>query len=66
MATLSTIHAHDIVEVEVKGRHTHAIVTGKGPGKLSIRPINDRTWTWREVTARQVVKHWRLTKNVRQ
>lgn len=66
MASLSPIRDGDIVLVEVKGRRTYALVIDKRPPELGIRPINDRTFTWRTVTGRHVVEHYRKTKNIRQ
>jgi hypothetical protein len=61
MASLQTIKAGDIVEADVLGRRGFGIVEDKQPGKLLIRPISSG-FTWRTVTSRQVVRHWRKTK----
>lgn len=64
MASLATIRAQDIVEVEVKGRRAMAFVASKQGRKLQIRPITPN-FTWTEVSGPQVIRHWRLTKNTR-
>jgi hypothetical protein len=70
MASLASIHPGDIIEVDVKGRRAFALVEDKKPrakgqpAKLSIRPINER-FSWREVTAYQVISHYRKTKNTK-
>lgn len=64
MASLNTIQPGDIVEVERQGRRAHALVVGKGAGELDIHPITPG-FTWRTVTARQVIGHWRKTRNGR-
>lgn len=66
MARLNTIRVGDIVLVDVKGRRTYAVVTAKDERELRIRPINDKGFGWRTVTSRQVVEHYRKTKNIRQ
>lgn len=62
MASLTTIKQDDIIEADVKGRRFIAHVQAKQHGKLQVRPL-DRGVTFRTVTARQVKRHWRLTKN---
>lgn len=70
MASLSTIHIGDIVEVDVKGRRAFAVVHDKRsrskgePARLSIKPIGGG-FNWHEVTAYQVVTHYRRTKNTK-
>lgn len=64
MASLNTIHPGDIVEVEKNGRKAFAHVLGKLNGELEIRAITPG-FTWRTVNARQVLQHWRKTKNRR-
>lgn len=71
MASLGSIHVGDIVEVDVKGRRAFALVhekrpkTKDEPAKLRLKPITSG-FSWREVTAYQVVTHYRKTKNVKQ
>lgn len=71
MASLTTIHVGDIVEVDVRGRRAFALVQDKLkkdrtlPARLAIKPITNG-FNYREVTARQIVQHFRRTKNVRQ
>lgn len=63
MASLTTIKANDIVEGEVKGRRFYGYVQANpANGKVQVRPL-DRNVTFRTLTARQVKRHWRLTKN---
>lgn len=64
MASLNTIHGGDIVEVERNGRRAFVLVEEKGDGKLYVKAITPG-FTWREVTARQVISHYRKTKNGR-
>lgn len=64
MASLNTIHPGDIVEVERNGRTAHCLVQAKGNGELEVRAITPG-FTWRTVTSRQVIGHWKKTKNGR-
>jgi hypothetical protein len=59
MATLARINEGDIVEVRGEFK---ADVTGKGKGELNIRPIGLKINRFR-CSARDVTRHWRLTKN---
>jgi hypothetical protein len=64
---LTSVRAGDIIECDVRGRRFHALVIDPStppegcpadvPG-LSIRPFHQAI-TYRHVTARQVVGHWR-------
>lgn len=65
MASLATIHPGDIVEIDRKGRRFHAIVIEKSAGMLTrIRAIDPRI-NYTTATSREVIAHWRKTKNVR-
>lgn len=64
MASLTTIKPRDIVEVDKKGRRFHAEVRDKARGELTIRPLQ-KGISYTTATSREIVKHWRLTKNVR-
>jgi hypothetical protein len=64
MASLNAVHPGDIVEVENRGRKAHCLVTGKRAGELDIKAITPG-YGWRTATARQVIGHWRKTKNGR-
>lgn len=65
MASLTTIKPGDIVEVDRKGRRFYALVKEKQPRLLSrIEPLDSRI-TYTTATSHEVVRHWRLTKNVR-
>jgi hypothetical protein len=65
MASLATIKPRDIVEVDKRGRKFLAIVTEKRQGELTINPIAPNI-SYFNATSREIVKHWRLTKNGRQ
>lgn len=57
--TLSGIRPGDVVRCDVRGVTFHAIVEVEPvDGGLSVRPI-ERGVSYRRVTARQVVAHWR-------
>lgn len=59
MAQLKSIRPGDIVEVRGEFK---ADVMGRAEGKLQIRPIGVRISRY-SCTARDVTKHWKLTKN---
>ena len=68
MAALGPIKVGDIVEVDVRGTMFKADVTSKERSRLGITPIDRKTREWlphshATVTARQVKRHWRQTKN---
>jgi hypothetical protein len=54
---LEGIHTGDIVEVDLRGRRFHALVTGASPGGLAIQPI-DRRINYYSCRSREVVGHW--------
>lgn len=62
MASLTPIKVGDIVQVDHKGRRFHAIVLSKRPRLLSIKPLESGI-TYTTATGREVVAHWRRTKN---
>lgn len=64
MASLNTIQPGDIVEVDRNGRSAFCHVEKKASGELEIRPITPG-FGYRTCTARQIVGHWRKTKNGR-
>jgi hypothetical protein len=56
---LQGIRAGDLVLCDVKGRRFHAEVTATPTGaELEIRPLQ-RAITYRRVTSRSVLEHWR-------
>lgn len=56
---LQGIRAGDLVLCDVKGRRFHAEVTTSPSGaELEIRPLL-RAVTYRRVTSRSVIEHWR-------
>jgi hypothetical protein len=52
----SELHIGDPIEVNIRGVHFKATITGKPPGLLAIMPEEPQRYTWRFVSARQVVK----------
>lgn len=66
MASLRSVLPGDIVLAEVKGRRAYALVSEKHGREIDILPINDRTFTWRTVTGRQVIGHWRKSRTFAQ
>jgi hypothetical protein len=54
---LEGIQAGDIVEVDLKGRRFHALVTGPAPGGLALAPT-DRRINHFSCRSREVVGHW--------
>ena len=56
---LQGIRAGDLVLCDVKGRRFHAEVTTSPSGaELEIRPLQ-RAVTYRRITSRSVIEHWR-------
>lgn len=51
----SQLRIGDPVEVNVRGVHFEARIAGKPPGLLAILPKEPQRYSWRFVTARQVV-----------
>lgn len=64
MASLQSIREDDLVEVDIQGRRAVCWVRGKEDRQLVLDPITPN-FTWRRATGRQVVNHWRKTKNTR-
>jgi hypothetical protein len=54
---LDGIHNGDIVEVDLKGRRFHALVTGTAPGGLAIQPT-DRRVNYYSCRSCDVIGHW--------
>jgi hypothetical protein len=54
---LEGIQAGDIVEVDLRGRRFHALVTGTASGGLAIQPT-DRRVNHYSCRSRDVVGHW--------
>ncbi len=54
---LEGIQTGDIVEVDLRGRRFHAVVTGTAPGGLAIQPT-DRRVNHYSCRSREVVGHW--------
>lgn len=50
------IHIGDRIEVNVRGVSFKAMIVGKPPGPLAIKPDEPQHYSWRFVTARQVVR----------
>jgi hypothetical protein len=71
MASLSTIRIGDLIEADIRGSHIIGEVTDKGRGHVVIRPVGRKeraTFTLnseRHVKSRQILTHWRKTKNVK-
>ena len=55
------VRAGDIVKCDRQGWVFFAEVTGKSKGRLEIEPIN-KGCTYREVTSRQVIAHYRKSR----
>jgi hypothetical protein len=53
-----------IVLIDKRGVRFHAHVIQRRPGELRIRPTR-RNITWRTAAAREVVAHWRKSKQSR-
>lgn len=51
----------DIVHSDVRGQRFFAVVTSREGGELQIEPLDNR-YTYRRVTARQIVGHYRKAK----
>jgi hypothetical protein len=58
--TLKNVNRDDVVEVDIKGRRFRADVVDVDGSALRIRPLS-RNISYRHASARQVVRHWRLT-----
>jgi hypothetical protein len=54
---LEGIQTGDIVEVDLKGRRFHAVVTGSAPGGLALQPT-DRRINFYSCRSRDVIGHW--------
>jgi hypothetical protein len=54
---LEGIQTGDIIEVDLRGRRFHALVTGTTPGGLAIQPT-DRRVNHYSCRSREVVGHW--------
>ncbi len=52
----SQLHIGDRIEANVRGVSFKATITGRPQGLLAIEPDEPHRYTWRFVTARQVVK----------
>lgn len=57
---LGPVHEGDIVEVDIQGRRFLARVKGKDQTGVCIQPIGRETW--RHATAREVIGHWRRSR----
>jgi hypothetical protein len=55
---LQGIQPDDLVQVSIRGRLLHAMVTDVDGGRLHFRPLCPGAG-WRTATAREVVGHWR-------
>lgn len=55
---LAGIRVGDVVEANVKGRQFYAIVERTPGDELIVHPITHGI-TYRRVSARQVIRHWR-------
>lgn len=65
MASLQNIHVGDIVKVDKLGRIFYALVEGKERGALSIKSLEGSRVSYTHARSREVIEHWRKTKNVR-
>jgi hypothetical protein len=64
VAALGRIKSGDVVEVDVNGRIFCAMAGTKDGRELRIEPLpGQMRTTYTRVTARQIRRHWRLTKN---
>ncbi|HEV3046533.1 MAG TPA: hypothetical protein VGY13_04145 [Solirubrobacteraceae bacterium] len=54
---LEGIQTGDIVEVDLRGRRFHALVTGTAPGGLALQPL-DRRVNHYSARSREVIGHW--------
>ena len=63
---ITPIRERDVVECDVKGRRFFALVRGRGErkGQLRVEPITHGI-TYRTVTARQVIAHFRRSRAAR-
>lgn len=61
MVNLTSVREGDIVEVDIKGRRFFARVDDKDQTGVCIKPITAGI-TWRHATARQVIGHYRRSK----
>lgn len=59
---IAAVKPGDLVMCERSGWRFIAEVTGKDQGKLQVEPFQ-RSCTYREVTSRQVIAHYRKAKN---
>lgn len=59
---IAAVKAGDLVMCERSGWRFIAEVTGKEQGKLQVEPFQ-KSCTYREVTSRQVIAHYRKAKN---
>jgi hypothetical protein len=55
---LSAVSPGDIVECDVRGRRFYAFVTRVAGSEAEVNPFHAAI-TYRHVTARQVIQHWR-------
>lgn len=60
---ISSVQVGDMIQADVKGRIFHAIVVEVG-ADLEVDPI-ERGVTWRHITSRQVIGHWRKAGRMR-
>jgi hypothetical protein len=60
----TSINAGDIVHSEIRGQGFYARVVDKTDDGLAVEPL-DRRVTFRNVTARQIVGHYRKAKGSR-
>lgn len=60
----TSINPGDIVHSEIRGQGFYAKVTDKTDDGLAVEPL-DRRVTFRTVTARQIVGHYRKAKGSR-
>jgi hypothetical protein len=69
--TLTSVHPGDIVECEARGHRYLAVVIGRGRGRLEVEPIRKaecsiyKQGIYTDVTARQVLGHWRKRRSRR-
>lgn len=62
---LGGVRDEDVVAVNVRGDQFYGLVLNRDGRKLNIRPISGGRGEFRQVTARQVVAHYRKSKQSR-
>ena len=61
---LQSIHADDLVLLDINGRQLYGRVTRVQDGRVSFRPLCPGAG-WRSASAREVIGHWRKAGRLR-